>query len=165
MKLTTKETVLFGILGGTVFGLKVCMMMLPNIEPVTLMVILFAVTFGKKAIYPIYVYVALELLFYGANIWVINYFYIWPLLAIIAWQLRKMESSLGWAVLSGIFGLLFGLLCAPVYAVIGGVSFTVSWWISGIPYDIIHCVSSFAITLLLFKPSKRLLNRLISQNK
>ena len=68
MKLTTRETVLFGILGGATFGLKACMMMLPNIEPVTLMTILFALTFGKKAIYPIYVYVALELLFYGMTV-------------------------------------------------------------------------------------------------
>ncbi len=31
------------------------------------------------------------------------------------------------------FGLLFGMLCAPVYAVTGGWAFAVSWWISGIP--------------------------------
>ena len=161
MKLTTRETVLFGILGGATFGLKVCMMMLPNIEPVTLLVILFAVTFGKKAIYPIYVYVALELLFYGFNLWVINYLYLWPLLAFIAWQLRNMPHPLGWAVLSGMFGLLFGLMCTPVYAVIGGLSFAFSWWVSGIPYDIIHCISNFAIALTLFAPAKKLLNRLI----
>jgi len=161
MKLTTRETVLFGILGGATFGLKACMMMLPNIEPVTLMTILFALTFGKKAIYPIYVYVALELLFYGMNIWVINYLYLWPLLAFIAHKLRGIDSAVGWAVLAAVFGLMFGMLCAPVYLIIGGLPFAISWWISGIPYDIIHCISNFAIVLVLYNPAKKLLNRLI----
>lgn len=160
MKITTRETVLFGILGGTTFGLKACMMMLPNIEPVSLMVMLFAVAFGKKSVYPIYVYVILEALIYGFNIWVINYLYIWLILAFFAWMLRDMKSALGWAVLSGGFGLLFGALCAPVYAVIGGIPFAVSWWISGIPYDIIHCISNFAIALILFNPMRKLLSRL-----
>lgn len=162
MKLTTREMVLFGILGGAIFGLKVCMMMLPNIEPVSLMTILFSVIFGKKAIYPIYVYVALELLFYGMNLWVINYLYLWPLLAFIAWQFRSMESRLGWAILAGLFGLLFGLMCTPIYMLIGGISFAFSWWISGIPYDIIHCISNFVIVFLLFTPTKRFLNKLVS---
>jgi len=165
MKLTTKETVLFGILGGATFGLKVCMMMLPNIEPVSLMVMLFAVKFGKKAIYPIYVYVALELLFYGLNIWVINYLYLWPLLAFISWKLRNIMRPLGWAILSGTFGLFFGIMCAPVYVVIGGIAFAFSWWISGIPYDIIHCISNFAIALILFAPAEKLLDRLIDEKQ
>jgi len=61
------------ILGCTTFGAKVAMMGLPNIEPVSLMVMLFAVTFGQKAVYPIYTYVFLELALYGFNLWSINY--------------------------------------------------------------------------------------------
>ena len=40
------------MLGALTFGAKVAMSSLPNIEPVSLMVMLFAVVFGKKGRYP-----------------------------------------------------------------------------------------------------------------
>lgn len=127
MKLHTKELVLFGMLGSMTFGAKVAMMGLPNIEPVSLMVMLFAVSFGRKAVYPIYTYVLLEFVLNGLNLWSINYLYIWLILAAAAWSLRDMRSPLGWAVLSGLFGLLFGALCAPVYLFSGGALFALNW--------------------------------------
>ena len=39
------EIVLFGVLGALTFGLKLAMAFLPNIEPVSLLVLLFAVVF------------------------------------------------------------------------------------------------------------------------
>lgn len=155
-----REIALFGILGALTFGGKVALMALPNIEPVSLMVMLFAVTFGKKAVYPIYVYVLLEFALNGLNLWSINYLYIWLILAGAAWMLRGMTHPLGWALLSGLFGLLFGALCAPVYLVVGGPMFALSWWISGIPFDLLHCAGNFAIALVLFVPLRRLLERL-----
>lgn len=160
MKLHTRELVLFGILGSMTFGAKVAMMGLPNIEPVSLMIMLFAVSFGKKAVYPIYTYVLLEFVLYGINIWSVNYLYIWLILAGAAWSLRDMRSPLGWAVLSGAFGLLFGALCAPVYLFSGGALFALNWWLSGIPYDLLHCAGNFALALVLFVPLRKLLERL-----
>lgn len=148
------------MLGALTFGAKVVMMALPNIEPVSLMVMLFAVTFGLKALYPVYVYVVLEFLLYGFNLWSINYLYIWAILALAAWALRKMTNPFGWALLSGTFGLLFGLLCAPVYLFTGGPAFAVSWWISGIPYDLLHCAGNFVIALVLFVPLRKLMAQL-----
>ncbi len=160
MKLHTRELVLFGILGSMTFGAKVAMMGLPNIEPVSLMIMLFAVSFGKKAVYPIYTYVLLEFVLYGINIWSVNYLYIWLILAGAAWSLRDMRSPLGWAVLSGAFGLLFGALCAPVYLFSGGALFALNWWLSGIPFDLLHCAGNFALALVLFVPLRKLLERL-----
>lgn len=157
---TLAELALFGILGALTFGMKVVMAGLPNIEPVSLMVILFAVTFGRKALYPIYIYVLLEFLLYGINLWSINYLYIWAILAAAAWALRKEEHPLAWALLSGGFGLLFGALCAPVDAAIGGVGYAVGRWISGIPFDLLHGAGNFALALALFVPLRRLMGRL-----
>ncbi len=44
--LTLRQVALFGVLGALTFGAKVAMSGLPNIEPVSLMVMLFAVVFG-----------------------------------------------------------------------------------------------------------------------
>ena len=163
MNVTTKEIALFGVLGGLTFAAKVAMMALPNIEPVSLLVMLFAVTFGRKAVYPIYVYVLLEFILHGVHLWSINYLYVWLILAATAWLLREMTFPLGWAILAGLFGLLFGVLCAPVYVLSGGLSFAVSWWISGIPYDLLHCAGNFVLALVLFQPMRKLMAYLSKQ--
>ena len=164
MGLTTGDVALFGILGGLTFAAKVVMMGLPNIEPVSLMVMLFGVCFGKKAVYPIYVYVFLEFILNGIHLWSINYLYVWILLSATAWFLREMKHPLSWALLSGGFGLLFGLLCTPVYLVTGGLTFAVSWWISGIPFDLLHCGGNFVLALVLFVPLRRLMERLYQKS-
>lgn len=151
---------MFGMLGGLMFAGKVALMALPNVEPVSLLVMLLAVVFGCKCLYAIYVYVLLELLLHGFHLWVFNYLYIWALLAGAAWLLREMRQPLGWALLSGVFGLLFGVLCAPIYLVVGGPMYAVSWWVSGIPFDMIHALSNFVIALVLFVPLRTLLEKL-----
>ena len=133
---------------------------LPNIEPVSLMVMLFAVVFGWKALYPIYLYVGMEILLYGINLWNINYLYIWLILAVAALVMRKLKNPLWWALLSGAFGMAFGFLCCPVYAVIGGWNYAFRWWLSGVAFDIPHAIGNFVIALLLFAPLRKLLTRL-----
>ena len=151
---------LFAVLGAMTFGAKYVMAGLPNIELVSLMVMLFGAVFGRKALYPIYIYVAMELLFYGLGTWNIMYLYIWPLLGLLAWLLRRMDQPLGWAVLSGSFGLLFGALCAPVDVAIGGFGYAAAKWVSGIPFDIAHCIGNFVIALVLFMPMRKLMKKL-----
>ena len=159
-KITVRELALFSVLGALTFAAKYVMAMLPNIEPVSLMVMLFAVVFGKKCLYPVYLYVAMEILFFGLGLWNINYLYVWAVLAAAAYVLRDMDSALGWAMVSGVFGLLFGALCGIVDIFIGGVPYAITKWISGIPFDIMHCAGNFAIALLLFKPMRQLTERL-----
>ncbi len=159
-KITVREITLFGVLGAVTFAAKYVMAVLPNIEPVSLMVMLFAVTFGAKALYPIFLYVAMEILFYGLGTWNVMYLYIWPCLGILAYGLREMKRPLGWAVLSGAFGLMFGAMCMPVDIVIGGPGYALSKWISGIPFDIAHCIGNFVMAMILFLPMRRLMEKL-----
>ena len=156
-KLTVREMVLFALLGSMTFAAKYVMSFLPNIEPVSLMVMLFAVVFGWKWVYPVYLYVVLEILFYGISLWNINYLYIWAVLAVAAWFLRDMKHPLGWALLSGTFGLLFGALCGIVDVFIGGISYAAAKWVSGIPFDLMHGAGNFVIALVLFGPMRKLL--------
>ena len=74
--------------------------------------------------------------------------------------LRKMQSAFGWALLSGTFGLLFGALCGIVDIFIGGLGFAVTKWISGIPFDISHCVGNFMLALILYIPLRNLVEKL-----
>lgn len=162
-RLTIQETVLFGVLGALVFGLQVVMGPLPNIEPVSLLVMLFGVIFGWKALYPVYVFVAMEIVYYGFSVWNIYYLYVWGILVVAAILMRRMESPLGWAVLSGVYGLLFGALCAIADVFIGGFGYAAAKWASGIPFDLLHCGGNFVIALVLFKPLRILLSKLYAR--
>ena len=162
-KLTLSQIALFGMLGALTFGMKVAMAGLPNIEPVSLMVMLFAVVFGWKALYPIYLYVMLEVLLYGINLWNINYLYVWLVLALGAMAMRRLRHPLWWALLSGAFGMAFGFLCCPVYVFIGGWDYAIRWWLSGIAFDIPHAAGNFVIALILFTPLRKLLTRLYAK--
>lgn len=152
---------LFAVLGALTFAAKYVMSFLPNIEPVSLMVMLFAAVFGRKAVYPVSLYVLMEFLFYGLGLWNINYLYIWAILAIAAYFLRNARHRLVWAMLSGVFGLLFGALCGIVDVFIGGFGYALAKWVSGIPFDVMHCAGNFFIALVLFVPLRNLLETLL----
>ena len=151
------------MLAALTFGAKVAMSALPNIEPVSLMILLFGAIFGWKALFPTYVYVTAEILFYGLGTWNVNYLYIWAILAVAAVLLRRVRQPLVWALVSGVYGLAFGALCAPVDAVIGGWGYAAAKWVSGIPFDLAHCAGNFVIALLLFAPLRTVLEKLYAR--
>ncbi len=155
-----RELILFGILGALTFALKLCMAALPNIEPVSLCLMVYGVVFGLKALYPTFVYVTLEILCFGLGLWNVYYLYVWPILVCLAIFLREMKQPLGWALVSAVFGLLFGALCGIVDFFIGGFGYAIAKWASGIPFDIAHCIGNFCIALVLFKPLRELLEKL-----
>ena len=162
-KLTVRQVILFGILGALTFALKLGMAALPNIEPVSLLIMVFATVFGLKALYPVYIYVAMEVLYFGLGTWNICYLYVWPTLAVVAWLLRNMKGRLGWAMVSGVFGMAFGALCGIADIFIGGLTFAVTKWASGIPFDLAHCFGNFVIALVLFEPLRSLVTKLYAR--
>ena len=163
--LSIQEMALFGVLGALTFALQVAMAPLPNIEPVSLLVMIFAVVFGWKCLYPVYVFVVMEILFYGISTWNIYYLYVWTVLALGAIMMRKQQHPLAWALLGGVFGLFFGALCGIVDIFIGGFAYAGAKWVSGIPFDLLHCGGNFGITLIMFKPLRNLMEKLYVQMK
>ena len=159
-KLTIYQITLFAMLAALTFAAKWVMAPLPNIEPVTLMVMLFGAVFSWKGIFPVYTYVVAEILFYGLGEWNFYYLYIWLIPLGLGIFLRKSEQPLVWAIAAGFFGLLFGALCTPAHLFVGGAEYALSWWISGIFYDLLHCVGNFVIALVLFVPLRKLVEKL-----
>jgi energy-coupling factor transport system substrate-specific component len=68
-----------------------------------------------------------------------------------------------------VFGLLFGLFGAIPYVVIGtidggmesGLVAGFTWWIAGIPWDIVHGVGNFVVMLLLYHPIQRVIHNVL----
>ena len=103
------------------------------------------------------VFLLLQGVLYGFGRWWVMYLYVWYLLALLAWLLRRMDYAFFWAVLSGLYGLCFGGLCAAVYLFAKTPAFALSWWLSGLSYDALHGVGNFVLMLLLYRPLRRAL--------
>ena len=125
---------------------------IPNVELVTLLFVVFAVAYGLRTLIVAVAFVAVEICFWGVHVWVIMYLYVWPLLILLAWRMGRKYPPWAFALMTGFYGLLFGLLCSPVYLFMGGFNTAFSWWVAGIPYDIPHGISNFVLCLILFKP-------------
>ena len=69
MKLTVRETAVFGMLGALMYASKMLMELAPNIHLLGVFTIAFTVVYGKKALYPIYIYVLLNGMFSGFATW------------------------------------------------------------------------------------------------
>jgi energy-coupling factor transport system substrate-specific component len=158
--LTIRDTSVMGVMVALLEAAVHAMASLPNIEPVTLLFMLYTLFLGGKVVYVLAAYLLLEGCFYGFGLWWIMYVYIWPLLCLLTYLLRKQRSVWVFAILSSLFGLLFGALCSIPYLFIGGVSGAFAWWVAGIPFDLIHCVSNFVLCMVLFPPLRFCLMRL-----
>ncbi len=173
MKIALREVLLLGLLGAILIVVQVGLAIIPNIELVSFLIIVYTLVLGRKVFFPIYIFVAVEGLIYGFGTWWINYLYVWAVLALVVLLLRKNEHPMFWAIVSGMFGLLFGALCSVIYLFIGGVdgygaagiNTAAAYWISSIPYDLLHCAGNAVIAALLFKPMYKIMKRLYAREK
>lgn len=151
---------LMGLLGALLILVQVSIAALPNIELVTLFVVLYTLVFGRLAFIPVAVFILVEGLIYGFGMWWFNYLYVWPLLVAVALLFQKQRSRFFWTILIAAFGLLFGALCALPYFFIGGPASAFAYWVQGIPFDLMHCAGNAITALLLFQPLLGLIERL-----
>ena len=155
-----RDIVLTAMMSAILFGVQVALAFLPNIELVSLLVIIFSHVFGYKVFIMIYIFAVAEGLTYGFGTWWVCYLYVWTILAAAALFLRRIQSPYIWAFISGLYGLLFGFLCAVTYLFIGGPQMMFSYWIAGIMFDVTHCAGNFFVALVLYKPVKSVLLKL-----
>lgn len=167
-KLTVKDIAEIGMMIAIIEVCKVALSGLPNIELTSFWIIIFTLYFGSKTLFVIPAFILIEGMMYGFGLWWVMYLYAWPLLALLAWKFRKMDSALSYSILSGAFGLLFGLLCSLPYIVIGsagadiasGLRMAFTWWIAGIPWDLVHGAGNFTLMLILYRPITQVMKRM-----
>ena len=162
--LSVREIAVFGMLGGLMYALKWAMSGLPNIHLTGVFIVAITVVYRVKALFPIYIYVALEGLFGGFTLWWVPYLYIWAILfgavMLLPKNLPKKAAPFIYAAVCSLHGFLFGTLFAPAQALLFGLDFRsmIAWIAAGFPYDCIHGVSNFILGVLLIVPLIRVLN-------
>lgn len=168
LTLTVKDIALIGVMVAVIEVCKAALSFLPNVELTSFWLILFTLSFGWKIVFVVPVFILIEGSLYGFGLWWVMYLYAWPLLVFLAYIFRKQKSLWFWSIFSGFFGLCFGLLCAIPYAVIGTVDGGIvsglyagfTWWVAGIPWDIVHCTGNFVLMSVLYKPVRAIMNYL-----
>ena len=162
-KLSTRELCILSLMGALMFASQLVMSGLANVHIIAPLIIVCCAVFAWKAMYAVILFVLLEALVWGLGLWVISYFYLWPALALAAIVMHKNDSALIWAVLAAVHGLLFGAGCAIPYFFIGGFEMAFSYWVSGIPFDLVHCAGNFVLTLAVYRPLKNVLFKVLKK--
>ena len=140
----TRSLVTAAFLAAVLVASKFALDGLPNIELVSLLVILYTLEYPRLAVPAVYTYVFVYGLLNGFGIWWFPQLYIWAVLMLFA----------------RLFGLCYGALYAVSYAVMnGGIAAGVAWWVTGIPFDLLHGAGNFVVALLLYKPLRYCLQR------
>lgn len=166
--LTIYDIALIGMMVAVVEVCKLTLLGLPNIELTTFWIIMFTLYFGNRVFYMIPVFILVEGAMFGIQLWWIMYLYMWPSLALITKRFKNSDSAWTFSILSGMFGLLFGFFCAIPYAVIGTVDGNIinglyagfTWWVAGIPWDMVHGVGNFVLMFVLYRPVRNIMNKL-----
>ena len=144
-------------MGALMFVLQVAMSGLPNIHVTDVLIIITVVFFGWKALYSVAVFIMLEGLVWGITMWWFCYWYLWPVFVVVCILMRKNDSALIWAVAAGMHGICYGALCSIPFLFMGGWHTAFAMWVSGLTFDMAHCVGNFVFTLILYHPLKKVM--------
>ena len=157
---SAKGIATIALMTATLSGGKLVMSMLPNIEPVTILIALYATVFGFAYVLPAtFVFVTIDVMIYGLNTWVISYIIYWPLVAFV-FALVNHKPKGRWVncIVAVLLTLFFGVLTSLVDVGLFMGSFDNFWYRFGIMYArgilffALHVVSNFALFLLCYTP-------------
>ena len=140
-----------GILAAILFVSQLILAPLPNIEIVSFLVVVYALSLPlSSSLIIVTIFSILEGLYWGFDTWTIAYFYLWPILVILTFIFKnKLKDPIFAAFLSGGFGLAFGSLTALVTLVLLGYNSMLAYILNGVLFDAVHGFANFMIMLVL----------------
>lgn len=166
---TAKTLVLISILSALIIGAKF-VIAIPNVEIVTLLIMLYTVAFGLKVALSVgAIFVTSQMIIYGVGSWVISYYIYWELLIVVTFWAGKICKGKFWiypvvaVVMTAMFGLLTSLIDTLFYADIASLGFIKAFWsmyVSGINFYVTQIVSNGIIVLVAFMPLNKVLDKL-----
>lgn len=153
MNMTALQITRVAMLASLLYVSKFALDAIPNVELVSMMVIIYTLLLGKETYMIVTVFNMYQVMQWGFGIWTISYFYVWPILVTLTLFFKRFlkEDFTLWSIFSGVFGLIFGALFSVLFIVIDP-SYALTYWITGLPWDVIHCIGNFALMFAIGKP-------------
>lgn len=166
-----RDICLIAILSATLTAGKMALSFIANVEVVTLLLTVYALTLPRsRVLIATVTFILTDILIWGAHIWVIMYFIHWPALVISVSFLKGKYAPLFAIIiavlLTGLFGVqttLLEVLLLTNYRAIGFAKCFLLRYGTGIPYFITHVVSNACILSVLTYPMYRLMRSLYRQ--
>lgn len=155
--------VLIAFLSTVLIVTKEALSVIPNVELVTLLLILYTIILGlHTTIYITFIFTTVQALIYPPHLWIVTYYLIWPALVLATHSLNKLSDDYHkFAILGAIFGLSFGAFDSFILSLVYGLHAFLPIWIRGIPWDLIHGFSNYITILILYRPLKQTLEKLL----
>jgi len=160
-KLATEYVVRVAILAALLTALKFAISFIPNIEVVTILIMVYGASLGITYALPVtLIFCSIEIAIYGVASWTILYFVYWPLLAVVSSLLLRNKNLIVAFFIGVVATVLFGVIsaCADTLLCVNELSnsdlekYWVAYYLRGVSFDIIHLVSNAIIIPVLFKP-------------
>ena len=171
-ELITKDIVLAALASALLSAGKQALVAIPNVEIVTLLIMLYAVCFKPQiAFIATAVYILIECFIWGLNTWVVAYLIHWNFLAFATFLLAhvfKIENRFVYLAFTIVVTACFGVLTTAIDAYVSwyksGIAFEkffVIIYMRGIYFYVVHVVGNAAFNLVLFGPLRDLLRKLM----
>lgn len=166
-----RKLVLTAVLGASLNAIKFCLMYIPNVEAVTLLVVVYTYCFGASVGVPAtLVFCVIEGFLFGFNpTWLVSYFIHWPAVAIVTQVLKtlKIKNSVTIAIIIGFVTALFGIQSTFTYFLLGGAVGKEGWverfWLtysSGWVFYVTQVACNLILIGVAFRPLAGLMEKL-----
>lgn len=163
-RLALKDVVLLSLLAALMTAGDFLMEWLPNVHFVGVLIVVTTAVYRKWALLSIYVYVLIQGIVSGFDLWWIPYLYVWDFLwlftILIPQRLPERVKNVLYVAVCAAHGFLFGTLYAPAQILLffgGDFSKMIPWIVAGLPFDITHGISNLLCGALLIYPMIKIL--------
>lgn len=152
---------------------KLAFAAVPNVEVVTLLIIVYGATLGMPyALTAALIFCTVEMAIWPPHTWVVMYYIQWPLLAIVSSLVLRRTNIVKTTVFAVVIAVVsaefLGVLSASVDTLfcVGNLTpadlriYWLAYYLRGVYFDVVHMISNAIIVSVLFAPLVLLVRKL-----
>lgn len=151
-----REAALIGVLGALCIASREFLQMLPNIKPVTSIIIISVMLFGLRfGLCLTFVVTVVSSMLLGMGTWTMFQLLAWAVVCLATEGLMRLCSRfhlrprlVPMALFSACMGYVFGFFVSLEKLLLGGYKVFIAYWMSGLFFDTLHAFGNFAFYLI-----------------
>lgn len=152
-----------GVLTALIVVGRMSFTFLPNVQPMTTILILITLTIGLgNGLLVALLSILISNLSLGMGVWTIAQLVSFSVIIIITSLFHNFYDKIPpllMALHCGLMGLLYGLIISLVQAPFFGWASFMPYYFSGIPYDFLHAFGNVCFYIILYKPLSNILKK------
>lgn len=151
-----KKISLIGIFAAVNIASRIALQSLPNIKPVTSIIIICVMIFGLSfGIQLTFVTTIVSNLFLGMGLWTFFQILAWVVVCLLTqifidfWKtFHKQPPLLVMAIFSFLMGYVFGFIVSLEQFMVGGIGLFIPYYMAGLFFDTLHACGNFFFYLI-----------------